>query len=129
MRPLDQQQKDVTSHTESIPTVTVISKINGWITVDAKTLNRQEALEKRPKGDVKKPSLMAPQWMQPKGVRDEKRYNTFKVLSTNAIGGGTIPKNRVILTDKEDPPRSLFNAGSVRHNFMQVPQGVYEGIR
>lgn len=49
----------------------MISKINGWITVDAKTMNRKDALEKRPKGDVKKPSLMAPVWMQNKGERDE----------------------------------------------------------
>ncbi|TNV83543.1 hypothetical protein FGO68_gene10619 [Halteria grandinella] len=131
LRPLDKHQRNGTTHaTEDNKTVTVISRINGWITVDAKTLNRQDALEKRPKGDVKKPSLMAPQWMQTTGVRDEKRYNAFKVASTNAVGGAMrIEKNRVILTDKEDLPKSLFNAGSVRHNFIQAPEQVYKTAR
>lgn len=38
-------------------------------------------------------------------------------------------KNRVILTDKEDLPKSLFNSGTVRHNFMQVPEKVYENMK
>jgi hypothetical protein len=98
-------------------TVTVISKINGWITVDPKTMNRSEALEKKHIGDVKKPSLMAPQWMQVQHKRDEERMNMFKVVSTNG-SNMRIERNRVILTDKEDIPKSIYNTGSARHNFI-----------
>lgn len=44
----------------------------------------------------------------------------FKVVSTNG-GNMRIEKNRIILTDKEELPKSIFNAGSVRHNFIQNP--------
>jgi hypothetical protein len=75
LRPLDnpnnRQPTFISGDGPANPTVTIISKINGWITVDAKTMSRHDALEKRRKGDVKKPSLMAPEWMQTHQKRDE----------------------------------------------------------
>ena len=52
----------------------------------------------------------------------------FKVVSTNG-GNMRIEKNRIILTDKEELPKSIFNAGSVRHNFIQNPETVYATAR
>lgn len=44
-------------------TMTVVSKINGWITVDPDTMNRREAYEKRRLSNIRKTSMMAPTWM------------------------------------------------------------------
>lgn len=95
--------------------MTVISKINGWITVDPETMNRREAFEKRRLSNIRKTSMMAPTWMQCEQKRDEERMKLFKVVSTNGKNM-RIEKNRVILSDKEDLPKSVFNTGSIRHN-------------
>ena len=113
---------------ENKQTVTVISKINGWLTVDPQTMSRKECYENRKRTDIQKPSLMAPQWMQVESKRDEERLKMFKVVSTNG-GNMRIERNRVILTDKEDLPKSIFNAGSIRHNFIQKPDAVYHTAR
>ena len=44
-------------------TMTVVSKINGWITVDPDTMNRREAYEKWRLSNIRKTSMMAPTWM------------------------------------------------------------------
>jgi hypothetical protein len=106
----------------------MISKINGWITVDPKTMSRKDAFEKRKICNVKKPSLMAPVWMQQEAKRDEERLNLFKVVSTNG-SNMRIEKNRVVLSDKEDLPKSIFNSGSIRHNFNAAPADVYRTVR
>ena len=55
-------------------TMTVVSKINGWITVDPDTMNRREAYEKRRLlSNIRKTSMMAPTWMQCHAQRDEQR--------------------------------------------------------
>ena len=71
---------------------------------------------------------MAPNWMQTEAKRDEERFNMFKVVSTNG-GNMRIEKNRVILNDKNDPPKSIFNTGSIRHNFKQAPEEVYKTVK
>ena len=49
--------------TQNKETVTVVSKINGWLTVDPETMNRREAYEKRKLTNIRKTSMMAPNWM------------------------------------------------------------------
>ena len=72
---------------------------------------------------------MAPNWMQTEGKRDEERFNLFKAVSTNG-GNYRIQKNRTILNDKEDPPRSIFNTGSVRHNIIDDPEiALYNSVK
>lgn len=44
--------------------ITVISKNNGWLTVDPETQSRKNAFENKMRGDVHKVSLMSPPWMQ-----------------------------------------------------------------
>ena len=60
--------------TKNKDTMTVVSKINGWITVDPDTMNRREAYEKRRRlSNIRKTSMMAPTWMQCHAQRDEQR--------------------------------------------------------
>ena len=61
--------------------------------------------------------MMAPPWMQTQAKRDEERLNQFKAVSTNGKNL-RIEKNRVILTEKEDLPKSVWNTGSIRHNMI-----------
>ncbi len=63
----------------------MLSKINGWITVDPQTMNRREAFEKRKSTNVQKESLMAPNWMQIESTKDTQRFKLFKPVSTNGI--------------------------------------------
>jgi hypothetical protein len=49
-------------------------------------------------------------------------------MSTNGTNM-RIERNRVILNDKEDLPKSIFNSGSIRHNMMQDPATVYATAR
>lgn len=60
---------------------------------------------------------MAPNWMQTDSQRDEVRLKLFKVVSTKG-GNMRIENNRIILADREELPKSIFNSGSVRHNFI-----------
>jgi hypothetical protein len=45
------------------PPVTIISKTNGWLTVDADTLDRKHAYEKDTKINIRNTSKLAPPWM------------------------------------------------------------------
>ena len=67
LRLLDKQENNInkakSNASKNQQTVTVISKINGWLTVDQETMNRREAYEKRKLTNIRKTSMMAPQWM------------------------------------------------------------------
>lgn len=71
---------------------------------------------------------MAPPWMQTTAKRDEERLNLFMPVSTNGKNM-RIEKNRVVLGEKAELPKSVWNTGSVRHNMIQDPQRVYETAR
>lgn len=75
LRHLDKPQNnfDVVKEnaTKNKATVTVISKINGWITVDPETMDRRDPYEKRKLTNLRKTSMMAPYWMQSNAQRDE----------------------------------------------------------
>jgi hypothetical protein len=58
--------------------------------------------------------------MQCHAHRDEDRMNMFKPVSTNGKNM-RIEKNRVLLSDKDDIPKSIFNTGSIRHNMLGDP--------
>ena len=72
--------------------------------------------------------MMAPPWMQTTAKRDEERLNLFMPVSTNGKNM-RIEKNRVVLAEKEELPKSVWNTGSVRHNMIQNPQTVYATAR
>lgn len=49
----------------------MISRNNGWLTVDPNTMSRKNAFEKETKGNLHKTSHMSPSWMQTEAKRDE----------------------------------------------------------
>ncbi len=76
-------------------------------------MNRRDPYEKRKLENIRKTSAMAPTWMQCNAKRDEDRLKLFKPISTNG-SNMRIERNRVILTDANDIPKSVFNTGSIR---------------
>lgn len=83
-------------------------------------MKRGECYEKKKTSNVRKTSMMSPLWMQCEAKRDEERLNLFKVVSTNG-SNMRIEQNRVILNDKQDLPKSIFNIGSLRYNTTMMP--------
>lgn len=79
-------------------TVTVISRNNGWLTVNPNTMSRKNAFEKQRKGNLHQSSVMSPSWMHSDAKRDEESQKLFK--SKPLYGQNLrIEKNRVILAD------------------------------
>ena len=83
-------------------------------------MNRRESYEKRKLANIRMTSAMAPTWMQCEAKRDNQRFQLFKPISTNGTNM-RIEKKRVILQDKEELPKSIFNTGSIRHNMISDP--------
>lgn len=106
-------------------TLTVLSRISGWITVSPKSQNRQKRLgrygpfDKSKKGNnYQNVSDLAPAWMQTDALRNE---NT-------AFANVVPPKNlrqeqkRVFLVEKEKPEKSQFSIGDFRHNVVTADE-------
>jgi hypothetical protein len=82
------------------PPVTIISKTNGWLTVDAETMNRKQAFEKDQKVNIRETSKLAPPWMIQNSTPDIKRLKMFKAVPV--IGHNVnFEKNRVLLQDAQ----------------------------
>ena len=63
--------------------VTVISRTNGWLTVDPETLNRKFAIEKDTNINIRETSKLAPTWMITDKQADWKQYRKFKPQPVN----------------------------------------------
>ena len=90
----------------------VISRNQGWITVNTKNPDRKHPVEKQALGDVKKVNVLSPTWMQ-------LQYNKPGPDPLCQVGvkhGVRKETNRTFLVEKTQPQRSLFALGSVRHN-------------
>lgn len=99
--------------------VTIISKNQGWITLTPRSMNRRKPLERDGNAnDNTKTSILTPSWMQipvdpasaPKS--DPMGPAIFGILRKE--------NNRTYLVEKDQPKRSVFETGSMRHN---VPFG------
>ncbi len=95
--------------------MTVISRNNGWLTVDPDTMSRKNAYEKKMKGNLHKTSHMSPTWMHTQAVRDEAQLKFFKPQTVKRQNL-RCESNRVYLSDRHEPPKSIFNLGQFRHN-------------
>lgn len=97
--------------------VTVISKNQGWITLTAKTMNRRKPIERDfCATDSTKTSILTPSWMQiPIDPNSAPKSDPMAAATFN---GGVLRQenNRTYLVEKEQPKRSVFEAGSMRHN-------------
>ena len=96
----------------------MISRSNGWLTVDPALQSRKNAFENKMRGDAHKVSLMSPSWMQTLFKADRGEIKKFKgrVLHEQNT---RCEENRVLLADSKDPPRSVFSIGGLRHNMMK----------
>jgi hypothetical protein len=102
-------------------TVTVLSRITGWITVSPRSRNRQKRLgrygpfDKEKKGaNFQNVSDLAPAWMQGEGKRQqEKEY--VDLIAHPCVRG---EKKRMISVEKKQPVRSVFSFGDFRHNVL-----------
>ncbi len=82
--------------------MTVMSRNNGWLTVDPTTQSRKNAFEKKSKGDLHQSSKMAPGWMHTQAKRDDILMKTF--MNRPAENKNLrCEKNRVILADRDEP--------------------------
>ena len=92
------------------------------MTVDPTTnFSRKNAFEKQTKGNQQKTSLITPTWMQQDKNRDEEKLKMFKgrpMYYSNA----RCERNRVILADTMNPPKSIFNIGTMRHNVLTATE-------
>lgn len=96
--------------------VTVISKNQGWITLTPKAMNRRKPLEREGNAnDNTKTSILTPSWMQiPIDANSVPKSDTMG----QAIFGKILRQenNRTYLVEKDQPKRSVFEGGSMRHN-------------
>ena len=110
--PSPQQQKE-----ERLP-VTVVSRVNGWLTVDPVTLSRKMAIEKSQKINVRNTSKLAPPWMitdQSPDVKTQKMFKKQSVVGHNV----RFENNRIVLAETNQVPKSIFNINQMRHDVMR----------
>ena len=110
--------------------MTVMSRVNGWLTVTPKNANRKRPLEKEsPKNnpigayatDQLDISKLSPTWMQRNQERGRQmvKKHGFEVADNMRTVPATILRGenaRVFMVDKTQPSRSVFNIGDARHN-------------
>jgi hypothetical protein len=102
-------------------TVTVLSRISGWMTVSPKSRNRSKRLgkfgpiNKSKKGnDLQNVSDLAPFWMQ----SEYQRNKSSQFRNTLAHPCQRKELKRVTLVEKEQIPKSIFSYGDFRHNVL-----------
>ena len=113
------KDQDITKSKGFDGTVTILSRISGWITVSPKSRNRQHRLgrygpfNKSKKGNnFQNVSDLAPAWMQTEADRKtEKKFQNVLVPSFVREEA-----KRMILADKEQPEKCVFSFGDFRHN-------------
>lgn len=99
-------------------TMTIISRNQGWITVTPKNKNRKKPVEKfGVAGDAAKTSKLTPNWMQCQYPKNTSDFMQSVVPSTTNLRA---EQKRTYLVDKQQPDRSIWSIGDVRHN---VPTG------
>jgi hypothetical protein len=81
------------------PPITVVSRTNGWLTVDAETLSRKNAFEKDSKINIRHSSKLAPPWMITDQQPDQVRKDMFKPEAVITHNVSRIEPKRVILAE------------------------------
>ena len=93
----------------------IVSKNQGWITVDEK-MDRKHPMEKATLGDVSKVNVLSPEWMQV----NHKKPGPDPLMQTTAHIGVREEGKRSIIVERNQPQRSIFNVGNIRHNVHSV---------
>lgn len=106
-------------------TLTILSRISGWITVSPHSRNRQKRLgrygpfDKSKKGNnFQNVSDLAPAWMQTEFSRNDETGYKNQLAPVNVRQ----EKKRVFLVDKEQPIKNAWSAGNFRHNVMTADE-------
>jgi len=115
------KDSDVTKAPGYDGTITLLSRISGWITVSPRSRNRQKRLgrygpfDKSKKGNnLRNVSDLAPAWMQTNSKKpQEEEFTTKQGYSTLRQD-----QKRSFLFDKEQPKRSVLSIGDYRHNVL-----------
>lgn len=68
-------------------------------------------------GNMHKTSHISPSWMQTDAIRDEEQLKLFKPFTVKRQNV-RCESNRLFLADKQEPPKSIFNLGQIRHNLL-----------
>ena len=109
-----QNQVDPCSSKGFDGTMTIVSRNQGWITVTPKNKNRKKPVEKfGVAGDAAKTSKLTPNWMQCQYPKNKTDFMQSAVPNTTNLRA---EKNRTYLVDKQQPQKSIFSIGDVRHN-------------
>jgi len=90
----------------------IVSKNQGWITVESEKMDRQHPMEKMRLGDVSKVNVLSPQWMQV----THKKPGPDPLMPVVPHIAVREEAKRSIFVEKNQPQRSIFNTGSIRHN-------------
>ena len=100
-------------------TITLFSRLSGWIYVSGESRNRKHRLGKREvscesgKGSIQDVSNLAPGWMQRENASVERSVK-FKNFKPPAVLRQE--RKRMILVDQDQPEKSIFSIGDFRHD-------------
>ena len=106
-------------------TITLLSRINGWITVTpedrnrARRLGRNGPFDKSKKGnDLRNVSDLAPAWMQNQAQKPDDLPKFAKAPGPSGLRDvtSTQGQKRTFLVDVQQPGKSQFSLGDFRHN-------------
>jgi hypothetical protein len=96
--------KHVNAKGQDMDMMFIVSRNQGWITVEPENLDRKHPLEKKRLGDVSKVSELSPIWMQV----DHEKPKSDPLKSIGIEGNSRIKANRTQLVDKVQQNRSIF---------------------
>ena len=79
-------------------------------------MDRTKPIEKMRLGDASKVNVLSPNWMQ----LTHKKPDHDPLFPTGVKHGVREESNRLFLVEKNQPQRSMFSIGSMRHNVQSV---------
>ena len=101
-------------------TLTLLSRINGWITVTPKAKNRSRRLGRngpfdggKKGGELRTVSDLAPAWMQSQASKPANMPRFRRLPGFSALRQG---QKQTYLVDSEQPIKSQYSLGDFRHN-------------
>ena len=109
------RNKKIIDKTEILEAPTMLSLISGcqgWITVTPRRKNRARPIEKQRLGDASKVNVLSPVWMQVQ----HKKPGPDPLSPTCFLSGPRKETNRTFLVEKQQPSRSVWDIGSMRHD-------------
>ena len=106
----------------------IISNNQGWITVAPENQNRKHPMEKDKLEDFSKTNKLSPEWMQ----TNHEKPGTDPLKAVGCYNNARKERARLIIAEKVQPPRSVFNIGTFRHNVAneeQAAQSMAEAVK